>query len=199
MERALPIELPALLEQSAATFPIGVIANDTAEKLYVFILDRARNLLREKHFTPEEIESVLSTSPSRFDNIPARLEAVQQFRLLEEAPSLSAANKRIRNILRKAEPLPKLSVDSQHFSETAEHQLFEEILKLSPIVESQLSEGDYVGALKALSSARGPVDQFFDTVMVMAEDVAIRNNRLSLLVRLEILMNRVADISKLSN
>jgi glycyl-tRNA synthetase beta chain len=198
MERGLPIELPALLDQSASTFPDGLIANDTAENLYAFILDRARHLLREKLFTPEEIESVLSTSPARFDTIPARLEAVKQFRLLEEAPSLSAANKRIRNILRKAESPPKLSVDSQHFSENAEHQLFEEILRLAPIVESQLSEGDYVGALKALSSARGPVDEFFDTVMVMADDQAIRNNRLSLLARLEILMNRVADISKLS-
>jgi glycyl-tRNA synthetase beta chain len=199
MERSLPIELPALLQQSVSTFPNGVLAEDTAEKLYGFILDRTRNLLREKMFSSEEIESVLSSSPSRFDHIPARLEAVKQFRLLDEAPSLSAANKRIRNILRKSEPLPRLSVDSQFFSEHAEHQLYEEILRLSPIVEALLLEGDYVGALKALSSARGPVDQFFDGVMVMTDDLLIRNNRLALLARLDVLMNRVADISKLSN
>jgi glycyl-tRNA synthetase beta chain len=199
MERSLPIELPALLQHSASTFPNGVLAEDTAEKLYAFILDRTRNLLREKMFSSEEVESVLCSSPSRFDHITARLEAVKQFRLLDEAPSLSAANKRIRNILRKSEPLPRLSVDSQFFSEHAEHQLYEEILRLSPIVEALLSEGDYVGALKVLSSARGPVDQFFDGVMVMADDLLIRNNRLALLARLDVLMNRVADISKLSN
>jgi len=198
MERTLPLSLPALLQYSASTFTNQALAEDTTEKLYAFILDRARNLLREKLYTPEEVESVLASSPDRFDTIPARLEAVRQFRSVEEAPSLSAANKRIRNILRKSDPLPKLSVDNQHFTEPAEHQLYEEILRLSPIVESLLTQGDYVGALKALSSARGPVDLFFDSVMVMAEDVSIRNNRLALLTRLDILMNRVADISKLS-
>ena len=199
MERALPLELPVLLKQSVATFPNGVLAEDTAEKLYAFILDRVRNLLREKLYSPEEVESVVACSPARFDSIPARLDAVKQFRSLEEAPSLSAANKRIRNILRKADPLPQLNVDAHLFSETAEHQLYEEILRLSPIVEDLLKDANYVAALKALSSARGPGDAFCDQVMVMAEDPAVRNNRLALLARLDVLMNRVADISKLSN
>jgi len=198
MERQLSLSLPALLQQTVATFPPQVLAEDTAEKLYAFILDRARHLLREKQHTPEEVESVLASSPQQFDTIPARLEAVRQFGQLAEAPSLAAANKRIRNILRKAEPLNQLLIDAQYFSESAEQQLHEAIQKLTPVVDQQVQTGDYVGALKSLASAKGPVDHFFDTVMVMAEDPKIRDNRLALLAQLDVLMNRVADISKLS-
>jgi glycyl-tRNA synthetase beta chain len=198
MERALPLDLPKLLQQSVATFPTGVLAEDTADKLYTFIIDRARNLLREKLFSPEEVESVLSSSPTRLDTIPARLEAVKQFRLLEEAPSLSAANKRIRNILRKAATLSQTKVEPVLFTERAEQVLFEEMERLSPIVEGLIEKANFVGALQALASAREPVDLFFDQVMVMAEDLNVRNNRLALLARCDVLMNCVADISTLS-
>ena len=92
----------------------------------------------------------------------------------------------------------QLQIDAQYFSESAEQQLHEAIQKLTPVVDQQVQTGDYVGALKSLASAKGPVDHFFDTVMVMAEDPKIRDNRLALLAQLDVLMNRVADISKLS-
>ena len=199
MERKLSLDLRDLLGRAARHFPEGVLAADTADKLYLFILERLRHLLRERAFTPEEVESVLSMAPGRLDEIPARLEAVRHFRTLPESGSLAAANKRIRNLLRKAEGSSQFAVDSRRFTEAAEGALHQEILRLTPVVEEHLGRGDHVGALQALALARGPVDRFFDEVMVMADDTAVRENRLALLGRLDSLMNRVADISRLSN
>ncbi len=200
MERQLPLDLRDLLAQTLAQFQPGVLAADTAEKLHAFMLERLRHLLRERAWTPEEVEAVLSHAPGRLNDIEARLEAVRHFRTLPEAAALAAANKRIRNILRKNEAHAPAgaAVDSQRLSEAAESALYQEILRLSPLVEAHLLQGDHVGALQALASARAPVDRFFDDVMVMADDPLVRDNRLALLGRLDNLMNRVADISRLS-
>lgn len=200
MERSLPLDLRDLLAHTAATFQPGVLNGDTADKLHAFMLERLRHLLRERAWAPEEVEAVLSQSPGRLDDVTARLEAVRHFRTLPEAAALAAANKRIRNILRKNEAHAPVgaAVDSQRFTEPAEGSLHNEILRLAPLLESHLERGDHVGALQALAAARAPVDQFFEDVMVMADDPLVRDNRLALLGRLDSLMNRVADISRLS-
>jgi glycyl-tRNA synthetase beta chain len=198
MERQLPLDVRELLGLAVSHFAQHALAPDTADKLYVFVLERLRHLLRERAFSPEEVESVLGQSPGRLDLVPVRLEAVRRFRTLPEAASLAAANKRIRNILRKNEGASTGVIDSRRFTEEAEGALHQEILRLAPVVEDHLGRGDHVGALQALASARAPVDHFFDEVMVMADDPLVRDNRLALLARLDSLMNRVADISRLS-
>ncbi|MDE3011312.1 MAG: glycine--tRNA ligase subunit beta [Pseudomonadota bacterium] len=198
MERQLPLDLRELLARTVAKFPAQALAADSAEKLYGFVLERLRHLLRERAFSPEEAESVLVQAPGRLDLVPLRLDAVRRFRALPEAASLAAANKRIRNILRKSEGAGQGPVDSQRFVEAAEAELHQEILRLAPVVEEHVNRGDHVAALQALATAHAPVDRFFDQVMVMADDPQVRENRLALLARLDNLMNRVADISRLS-
>jgi glycyl-tRNA synthetase beta chain len=168
-----------------------------AADLHGFMLERLRGYLRELDFSPDEIDSVLSQSPTRIDLVIPRLEAVRAFRRLPEAASLAAANKRIRNILRKTEGVdgaPELAL----LQEPAEKNLFAAVnnmqLQLSALVEAE----DYTGALKLLAGVRSEVDTFFDEVMVMTDEPLTRKNRLALLAQLEGLMNRVADISRLA-
>lgn len=198
VEAQLPLELPQLLEQSRATFPDGVVADSVAVDVYTFMLERMRGYLKEKGYQAGEIEAVLAGNPARMDLILARIGAVQAFRKLPEAAALAAANKRIRNILKKT-AAPDGAADIALMQEDAEKALFATINQLIPVVESYAANGDYAGALTTLASARIGVDRFFDEVMVMADEPLIRNNRLALLGALGGLMNRVADISALSS
>jgi glycyl-tRNA synthetase beta chain len=154
--------------------------------------------LREQGYSAQEIASVLALKPQFLADIPKRLTAVRAFASLPEAEALAAANKRIRNILKKTELVPG-AVDASLLCESAEQGLYKVIKLLVPVVEACAAQEDYAGALTALAGVRNEVDHFFDTVMVMADDEAIRNNRLSLLAILANLMNRVADISALSS
>lgn len=197
IERQLPLDLVQLLELARAQFPTEMVADSVAVDLHGFMLDRLRGYLREQDFSPDEIESVLSQLPTRIDLVTPRMAAVREFRRLPEAESLSAANKRIRNILKKAQKIatvPELAL----LQEPAEKDLFGTINKLLPKVNSLVEAEDYADALKLLAGVRAEVDTFFDEVMVMTEEPMTRNNRLALLAQLEQLMNRVADISKLA-
>ncbi len=197
LEKQLPLDLMQLLELAHGQFPKEMLSNNVAVDVYGFMLDRLRGFLREHDFSADEIESVLSQSPTRIDRVLPRLEAVREFRGMPESESLAAANKRIRNILKKtneAANAPELAL----LQEPAEKNLFTTINKLMPQVTSLVESDDYAGALKLLAGVRAEVDTFFDEVMVMAEEPLTRNNRLALLAQLEQLMNRVADISKLA-
>ena len=197
LEKQLPLDLMQLLELAHARFPREMLADSVAVDVHAFMLDRLRGYLREHEFTPDEIESVLSQSPTRIDLVMPRLVAVREFRQLPEAESLSAANKRIRNILKKAqdvEAAPELAL----LQEPAEKNLFAAVNKLLPQVNSLVEAEDYADALKLLAGVRADVDTFFDEVMVMTEEPMTRKNRLALLAQLEQLMNRVADISRLA-
>ena len=197
LEKQLPLDLMRLLERAHAQFPREVLADSVAVDVHEFMLERLRGYLREHNFTPDEIESVLSQSPTRIDLVMPRMVAVQQFRQMPEAESLSAANKRIRNILKKAqdvEAAPELAL----LQEPAEKNLYAAVNKLLPQVNSLVEAEDYADALKLLAGVRADVDTFFDEVMVMTEEPMTRNNRLALLAQLEQLMNRVADISRLA-
>ena len=196
IEGQLSLELPRLIEIAFAAWQGRVGVSPARDELENFIYDRLRGYLREGGYTANEVESVVSQRPSRLDLIPARLAAVKSFRVLPEADSLAAANKRIQNILKKSGYADR--VDATLFVEDAEKSLHAAIVAIQPRVLSSLGTGDYTGALKSLASMKAPVDTFFDKVLVNAEDAQVRTNRLALLTQLERLMNQVADISKLA-
>ncbi len=137
-------------------------------------------------------------SPADIHLVPARLAAVQSFETLPESGALAAANKRIVNILKKSESEAATAVDRGRLEDGAEHDLWLAFQKLEPAVDADCTRGDFSVALKALATAKPAVDRFFDDVMVMADDPAVRANRLALLRGIASTMNRVADISKLA-
>ncbi|MDB5791837.1 MAG: glycine--tRNA ligase subunit beta [Massilia sp.] len=201
VEKRLPLRLSELLADAAGVFEgqaaKGKELRDPREEVVAFMLDRLRGMLRERGFTPNEVEAVLAQNPDRVDDVVQRLEAVQAFAALPESASLAAANKRITNILKKTEAAIG-EVQESLLQEEAERKLHGAIGQVRPEVDAAFAAGDFAGTLKTLARLRDDVDAFFNDVMVMAEDEALRNNRLALLSRLHGMMNRVADISKLA-
>lgn len=197
MENNLSLNLMQLLEIAETQFPAGVIAKATVPKLYDFMLERLKPYLREQEYRHDEIEAVLSLRLTRMDWIVPRLKAIQEFRKMPEAESLAAANKRIRNILKQAQREPMEIVNASLLKQVEERHLAQHLALLEAEVMPLIHHGEYTQALKHLASLRPAVDAFFDKVMVMAEDAALRDNRLALLTKLEGLFMRVADISKL--
>ncbi len=197
IENKLPLDLSDLLQTSKTTFVAHKVSDSVVADLHSFMLERLKNYLREKDFAPDEIDAVISQNPTRMDGVLPRMEAVRAFRAMPESVSLAAANKRIRNILKKAEALNG-SAKAGPGIDAAEKNLFSAMQKLSPQVSAQMQKSNYTGALKELAGIRGEVDKFFDDVMVMHDDMAVRNNRIALLRELDGLMNQVADISKLA-
>lgn len=197
MERALPLDLMQLLDLARAQFADDQVASSVALDVFQFMMDRLRVSLKDQGAAGDQVEAVVCQNPTRIDRVPARLAAVAAFARLPEAAALAAANKRIQNILRKADSRG-VAVDITLLQEDAEHSLFAAVTTLRPGVEAALANLDYTGALVQLSSLRAPVDSFFDSVMVMAEEPLVRENRLGLLSSLADLMNCVADISQLS-
>jgi glycyl-tRNA synthetase beta chain len=163
-----------------------------------FIYDRLRGYLRDLGYTANQIAAVVDGAPADIHLVPARLAAVQSFEALPESGALAAANKRIVNILKKSESEAATAVDRGRLEDGAEHDLWLAFQKLEPAVDADCRRGDFSAALKALATAKPAVDRFFDDVMVMADDPAIRANRLALLRGIASTMNRVADISKLA-
>ncbi|GAB4181299.1 MAG: glycine--tRNA ligase subunit beta [Rhodocyclaceae bacterium] len=197
VETPLPLDLGELIAEAASGFPATI---DTGEalrlRLLEFLHERLRHLLREAGHDPVAIEAVAALRPARVDLVPAKLAAVVAFRALPEAEALATANKRIVNILRKADA-PAAEVDVALFQEPAERRLFREMNELAPVVRSLIAAEDYTGALRRLAGLRAAVDGFFDEVLVMAEEPLTRANRLALLRDLARLMGQVADISRL--
>ncbi len=196
-EKGLPLDLVALLQFARSLFPGEMVADSVALDVHGFMLERLKGYLRDKGFEAAEVDAVVSQNPTRIDLVPPRLEAVREFGKLPEAAALAAANKRIRNILKKTEA-PSGSPDPALMQEAVERDLFEAVSRLAPLVAALIHNEDYTGALTQLAGARQAVDSFFDGVMVMADEPLIRNNRLALLKSLGDLMNQVADISKLA-
>ncbi|MCL5801255.1 MAG: glycine--tRNA ligase subunit beta, partial [Gammaproteobacteria bacterium] len=197
VENKLMLNLMQLLEIAEGQFPSDLIEKDTVSKLYDFMLERLKPYLREQEYRHDEIEAVLSLRPTRMDWIVPRLKAIQEFRKMPEAESLAAANKRIRNILKQTQREPMEIVNASLLKQDEEKHLAQHLALLETEVMPLIHHGEYTQALKHLASLRPAVDAFFDKVMVMAEDAALRDNRLALLTKLEGLFMRVADISKL--
>jgi len=195
-ERHVPL---ADLVNAAFTAFAGVPSVKNArEDVENFIYERLRAYLREAGYSANQAEAVLCQRPARIDLVPAQASAVRAFSELPEADTLAAANKRIVNILRKAGSEAAVAIDRGRLTEGAEHDLYLAFQALEPIVADRCAAGDFTGALLALATAKPAVDRFFDDVMVMADDPAIRSNRLALLRGVAQTMNRVADISKLA-
>ncbi len=197
VEKRLPLALSDLLHDAAAVFEYQAGFKDPSVEVKAFMLERLRGMLRERGFTPNEVEAVLAQNPDRIDDVVARLEAVQAFAALPESASLAAANKRITNILKKTEASIG-TVSEGLLQEPAERALYAGVERVRPDVDAAFARGDFTGTLQTLARLRDDVDAFFTDVMVMADDLALRNNRLALLSSLHGMMNRVADISKLA-
>ncbi|MES2298923.1 MAG: glycine--tRNA ligase subunit beta [Pseudomonadota bacterium] len=197
VEKQLDISLSQLLGFLQARFASIAGFTDPVNDVRAFMLDRLRGILRERGFSPNEVEAAVNPELDRLDDIVQRLEAVQAFAALSESASLAAANKRITNILKKTS-VATSTVDAALFQEDAERSLHAAILRVRPEVDAAFARGDFTGTLKTLAQLRDDVDAFFNGVMVMAEDAKLRDNRLALLSILHGMMNRVADISKLA-
>jgi glycyl-tRNA synthetase beta chain len=197
VEKRLPLALSDLLADAGAVFEYQPGFKDPRVEVGAFMLERLRGMLRERGFSPNEVEAVLAQNPDRVDDVVQRLEAVQAFAALPESASLAAANKRIANILRKTEAVSS-EVAPELLQEQAERNLAASVSRVRPDVDAAFARGDFTGTLKTLARLRDDVDAFFNDVMVMADDLALRNNRLALLSSLHGMMNRVADISKLA-
>jgi len=198
METPLPLDLGALIADARdALLGQGITLAAVNESLLAFILDRLRGMLRDAGHAVDIVEAVLAQRPTRIDLVPARLAAVREFQALPEAQALAAANKRIGNILKKAdEDLPE--PDIALLEEPAEKALFERVVLLTPLVRSHVANEDYADALKVLAAVRSEVDRFFDEVMVNVHEPLLRGNRLGLLKALYEQLNAVADLSKLA-
>ncbi|TSE30753.1 Glycine--tRNA ligase beta subunit [Tepidimonas thermarum] len=196
IERDLPLELPALIDAAVPVF--GERIRDPREALTAFIYDRLAVNLREQGYRAQEVDAVLSLRPAQLREVPRRLVAVRAFADLPEAPALAAANKRVGNILRKADGTVPAAVDPALLREPAEQALHQALLAVQPAADAAYEAGDYTGSLQRLAALKAPVDAFFDGVMVNADDAALRANRLGLLTLLHRAMNRVADLARLA-
>lgn len=198
IDSPLPLDLAGLIRDAADGFKPGVLSSaDCETRVLDFMFDRLRHLLREAEHGVDAVDAVLALRPTRIDVIPAKLDAVKAFGLLPEAAALAAANKRIVNILRKADGV-LMEPDVALLQEDAEKVLFHKVIAVAPLVRSHVDNENYTEALVVLAGLREAVDSFFDSVMVMAEEPLTRQNRLALLGMLAGLMNKVADISRLS-
>jgi glycyl-tRNA synthetase beta chain len=192
----LRLDLDELIAFSLSVFPAGVLAENVAEELKLFIYERNANQLTGL-FRAEAVAAVFAGMPPLHE-IMKRLYAVREFVQLPESSSLAAANKRVGNILKKADGEVGNAADPARFVEAAETALFAALGEIAPRADRAFAAGDYTASLQALAALKAPVDAFFDSVMVNADDPALRANRLALLNQLHQTMNRVADISRLA-
>ena len=184
---------------SSAVGSVGVAMDSKAlDSLTEFFYDRLAVSLREQGFSAQEIDAVLALRPQRLSDVQKRLEAVRAFAALPEAPALAAANKRVGNILKKAETAVQPQINAALLVEQTEKDLYAALQQVAPKAEQLLAAGDYTANLQALAALRTPVDAFFEHVMVNAEDEALKANRLGLLATLHAAMKRVADLAKLA-
>ena len=196
-EHALPLNLKALLSEAEERLDGKVQQAGTSDAVYAFMLERLKGLYADTGTAHDVFEAVAAVQPYSVADFEHRVRAVTDFRALPEAESLAAANKRIANILKKVEdPIPA-DVDPDLFELTAERDLFEQVKAVARKIQPMAADANYGAMLQALSRLRGPVDRFFDDVMVMAEKPAVRANRLALLQLLARQFLQVADVSQL--
>ena len=195
VEKDLPLDLSALVRSAVPAF--GALVSDASDALVDFMFDRLAGSLREQGFSAQEVDAVLALRPQRLGDVAKRLGAVRAFAALPESAALAAANKRISNILKKTDDVDA-HVSEILLQESAEKALHAAMQTVLPQAQSQWQAGDYTASLQTLAMLRAPVDAFFEDVMVNAEQLDLRLNRLGLLKSLYLAMNRVADLSKLA-
>ena len=216
IEQEVPLPLDILLREAENAFNQRI--NHTSETLSRFIYERLRHYFSiesfdeqalepskrvyvepaDRIFSPQQIDAVLALRPQMLRDVKKRLYAVRTFAALPEAESLAATNKRVGNILKKADVSINAEVDAAWLQAPAERDLYRALNRIAPAAEKAFRDDDYSTSLQILAGLRGPVDGFFDHVMVNTEDESLRHNRLALLAQLQRAMNRVADISRLA-
>lgn len=197
VEKNLAIKLSELISDCAKTFQGIVAVQPNAQEIHGFMLDRLRAWLKEKGYSSEAIEAVLAQCPDQIAQIPNRLTALTRFMQQAEALALCSANKRIANILKKSESQAH-RIDPSLLLEPAEQALAKVLEAIGPKASASVAQGQYGDALTLLSQLKAPVDGFFDTVMVNADDEKLKANRLALLAQLQQAMNQVADLSRMA-
>ena len=196
VEKNLPLDLEDLVKKSAALFGDKLTNSNVVADVVDFMLGRFRAWYQDEGIAVDVIQSVLARRPTRPADFDARVRAVSHFRTLDSAEALAAANKRVSNILAKADAAIG-EINLTACVEPAEKALAEAVLALRTEVQPLIAQGDYTAVLDKLANLRAPVDNFFDNVMVNAEDPALRQNRLAILNTLQGLFLQVADISVL--
>ncbi len=196
-ECRLEIDLAALVARAVDAQPASG-EGDVATDLLDFITERLKGYVTDRGTPIERFDAVAATRPVTLPDFGRRLDAVNAFVELDEAESLAAANKRIANILKKVDAPAAATVDEALLGEAAEKDLYGHLKSATDTVAPLMADGDYAESLKSLAGLKEPVDRFFDDVMVMADDDAVRDNRIALLSELRRLFLGVADLSRLS-
>ncbi|MGB5397627.1 MAG: glycine--tRNA ligase subunit beta [Gammaproteobacteria bacterium] len=197
IERNLDLDLRVIINEASSLLADKVDSAAVQDDVFDYILERLRAYYADNGVTPDVFDAVSALKPSRPLDFDKRIRAVTAFRALPEAESLAAANKRVGNILKKTDISSAVKINTGLFAEDAEKALYEKLNGLRASVDALYDKGDYEKALRKLSALREPVDTFFDKVMVMADDEAIKNNRIALLEQMSALFLRAADLSRL--
>ncbi len=204
IEKSLPVQLSQLFTwafDSLKLYPGSAPINTDTNALVEFAMDRLRGYLRDQGYQAAALEAVLANNGNDLSTVIPKVKAVEAFAQLPQAQALAAANKRIGNILKKSvgeNAQLVTTVNTALFSEPAEQQLYSSVIAVQPTVNAAVQSQRYSDALSALAQLREPVDHFFDTVMVMADDPAVRANRIGLLAQLHQMMNASADLARLA-
>ena len=192
-EKKLPININTLIDAF-------LDKNDSARaSLTNFFYERLFNYLKDLGYSNEMVDALVSSKPAQIHDILERLQAISEFIKLKESDTLSSANKRVSNILKKADKITNNPVDVSLLIENEEIMLHKVLLDLEPKINQCLDKNDFVSALKNLVILNAPINNFFEKVMVNTDDTKIKNNRYSLLYKLRQNLNCVADISKLAS
>jgi glycyl-tRNA synthetase beta chain len=206
IENQLSLDVKDLIHKAGEKFPANIWqtpkgkpakASAVLSQVFDFMMDRLRAYYQDSGVAPEVFDAVLAVHPSQPYDFDRRVRAVTSFQQLPEAQSLAAANKRISNILKQAKVTEAPMWDAELFKEPAEEALAEKMVALGYKITPLLECLDYEAAMKALAKLREPVDQFFDQVMVMVDDEALRHNRLCLLGQMRSMFLGIADLSRL--
>ena len=198
IEAELPLHFYELTRNAFAAFALGLI-EDKSTQLDEFLIERLKGYFKDAGYSVVEVDAAIYVQQlGVWSTIPKRLAAVRTFAALPEAPALAAANKRVSNILKKVDSVVDATVNEALLVEPAEKDLSKALKLVAVSADIAWSKGDYTGNLQALAALKAPIDAFFESVMVNADDPALKANRLGLLATLHAAMNRVADLSKLA-
>ncbi|MDQ4146496.1 MAG: glycine--tRNA ligase subunit beta, partial [Pseudomonadota bacterium] len=197
IERKIDLDLEELLYQAAAGLTEKIDAERAVPDVFNYVMERLRTYYTDRGTTLDVFNAVMACRPTRPLDFDRRVRAVQAFRQLPEAESLTGANKRIANILKQAGSAAAWNVEEKLLRDSAERDLYEHLTISSLESDPMFAAGRYEQALTRLVGLRQPIDRFFDEVLVMADDETIRNNRIALLNQLSRLFLRTADLSRL--
>lgn len=199
VETELDIDLPSTLKQAAGLFAKKLDTDAVAREVHEYMIKRLYAYFSARNVAHDVIDAVLKNRPASPCDIAMRIDAVSRFRTLEDAGRLAAANKRIRNILKKSGSATPGIVQKKLFREDAETTLYTAIEAMSSDVEALFQQRHYGQALRRLAELRQPIDSFFDHVMVMDDNEELKTNRIALLARIDTLFMHVADFSRLQS